>query len=120
MIHDSQTSEFEQLLPKVVEALSPQDEDLEYIHQLSNMALLSVPQNSAVSNYTFDAKRNIIIEMDKKGKYIPFCTKMAFLKYYSTEEANLHFWSQDDRMAYRQAIDNVLAPYLPDHNKENE
>ena len=114
------TSEFEQLLPKVVEALSPQDEDLEYIHQLSNMALLSVPQNSAVSNYTFDAKRNIIIEMDKKGKYIPFCTKMAFLKYYSTEEANLHFWSQDDRMAYRQAIDNVLAPYLPDHNKENE
>ena len=114
------TSEFEQLQPLVVEALSPQGEDTEYIHLLSNMALLSVPQNSAINNYTFDAKRNIIIEMDKKGKYIPFCTKMVFLKYYSSRETNLHFWSQTDRTTYRKAMDEVLAPYLPDNSKETE
>jgi hypothetical protein len=95
-----------------VAALSPADEDSEYIHQLSNMALLSSGQNSAVSNYTFDAKRNLILEMDKKGLYIPFCTKMVFLKYYSNDDTNLHFWGKNDRDAYFNAIQTVLANYL--------
>ena len=109
---------FEPLQQQVVNALSPKDGDIEYIHQLSNMALLSAPQNSAVSNYTFDAKRNIIIEMDKNGLYIPFCTKMVFLKYYSAEDTNLHFWDKNDRDAYYKAINNVLEPYLSDNHKE--
>lgn len=104
---------FEPLQQKVVAALSPIDEDSEYIHQLSNMALLSSGQNSAVSNYTFDAKRNLILEMDKKGSYIPFCTKMVFLKYYSTDDTNLHFWGKSDRDAYYAAMQTVLANYLP-------
>jgi hypothetical protein len=103
---------FEPIQQNVVAALSPADEDSEYIHQLSNMALLSSGQNSAVSNYTFDAKRNLILEMDKKGLYIPFCTKMVFLKYYSNEDTNLHFWGKNDRDAYFNAIQTVLANYL--------
>lgn len=104
---------FDPLQQKVVAALSPENEDSEYIHQLSNMALLSSGQNSAVSNYTFDAKRNLILEMDKNGSYIPFCTKMAFLKYYSTDDTNLHFWGKNDRDAYYAAMQSVLANYLP-------
>ena len=104
--------QFEPLQIKVVEVLSPKGEDSEYIHQLSNMALLSSGQNSAVSNYTFDAKRNLILEMDKRGSYIPFCTKMVFLKYYSTEDANLHFWGKTDRDAYSEAMGKVLESYL--------
>lgn len=107
---------FEPIQQNVVAALSPADEDSEYIHQLSNMALLSSGQNSAVSNYTFDAKRNLILEMDKKGLYIPFCTKMVFLKYYSNDDTNLHFWGKNDRDAYFNAIQTVLANYL--HNEE--
>ena len=103
---------FEPIQQNVVAALSPADEDSEYIHQLSNMALLSSGQNSAVSNYTFDAKRNLILEMDKKGLYIPFCTKMVFLKYYSNDDTNLHFWVKNDRDAYFNAIQTVLANYL--------
>ncbi len=103
---------FEPLQQKVVEVLSPADEDSEYIHLLPNMALLSSGQNSAVSNYTFDAKRNLILEMDKRGSYIPFCTKMVFLKYYSTEDTNLHFWGKNDRDAYNNAMQTVLAKYL--------
>ena len=103
---------FEPIQQNVVAALSPADEDSEYIHQLSNMALLSSGQNSAVSNYTFDAKRNLILEMDKKGLYIPFCTKMVFLKYYSNDDTNLHFWGKNDRDAYFNAIQTVLANYL--------
>lgn len=103
---------FEPIQQNVVAALSPADEDSEYIHQLSNMALLSSGQNSAVSNYTFDAKRNLILEMDKKGLYIPFCTKMVFLKYYSNDDTNLHFWGKNDRDAYFNDIQTVLANYL--------
>ena len=103
---------FEPLQQQVVSALSPKGEDTEYIHQLSNMALLSSEQNSAVSNYTFDAKRNLILEKDKNGSYIPFCTKMVFLKYYSAEDTNLHFWGKNDRDAYFKAFEKVLESYL--------
>jgi hypothetical protein len=111
---------FEPLQQKVVEVLSPKGEDLEYIHLLPNMALLSSGQNSAVSNYTFDAKRNLILEMDKNGSYIPFCTKMVFMKYYSTEDTNLHFWGKSDRDAYFKAMSEVLSCYLTNENMDNE
>ena len=66
-----------------------------------------------MNNSTFDVKRNRIVEMDKKGQYIPFCTKMVFLKYYTPSEKNqLHFWGQADRIAYVQAINEVLKDYL--------
>ena len=69
--------------------------------------------NAALSNSTFDVKRNVIVEMDKKGQYIPFCTKMVFLKYYTPSEENqLHFWGQADRLAYVKAINEVLKDYL--------
>jgi hypothetical protein len=51
--------------------------------------------------------------MDKNGAFIPFCTKMVFLKYYTPSEENqLHFWGQSDRRAYVSAINSVLADYL--------
>ena len=111
---------FEPLQQRVVSALSPKDADSDYIHQLSNMALLSSGQNSAVSNYTFDAKRNLILDMDKNGSYIPFCTKMVFLKYYSAEDTNLHFWGKTDRDAYAKAMSEVLSSYLTDEKQGNE
>ena len=105
--------QFEPLQKQVVKVLSPAGEEAgSYIHLLPNMALLSSKQNSAVSNYTFDAKRNLILEMDKNGSYIPFCTKMVFLKYYSAEDTNMHFWGKNDRDAYYRAIHDVLKSYM--------
>lgn len=64
-------------------------------------------------NAAFDVKRNMIISMDRRGQYIPFCTKMVFLKYYTPSAENqLHFWGQADRVAYVQAINEVLKEYL--------
>ena len=77
------------------------------------MALLNSSDNAALNNSTFDVKRNVIVEMDKNGQYIPFCTKMVFLKYYTPSEENqLHFWGQADRKAYVEAINRVLEHYL--------
>lgn len=103
---------FDELFNAVCNALS-ENTDTEYIHTISNMALLSRCDNSALNNSTFDVKRNQIIEMDKKGAFIPYCTKMVFLKYYTPSSDNqIHFWGERDREAYISAIKKTLKPYL--------
>lgn len=107
-------SEFDAIQQKVLEILSVSG-NTEYLHSIANLALLNTADNAALNNSTFDVKRNAIIDMDKRGQYIPFCTKMVFLKYYTPSEHNqLHFWGQADRIAYVNAINTVLAEYLPE------
>lgn len=104
--------DFEAAQQKTVEILSVQG-NTEYLHSIANLALLSTSDNAALNNSTFDVKRNEIIKMDRNGQYIPFCTKMVFLKYYTPSMDNqLHFWGQSDRIAYIQAINTVLKDYL--------
>lgn len=104
--------EFDAIQQKVVELLSVKG-NTEYLHSIANMALLSTADNAALNNSTFDVKRNEIIKMDKAGQYIPFCTRMVFLKYYTPSEDNqLHFWGHTDRVAYVDAMNKVLANYL--------
>ena len=104
--------EFDELQRRVFEVLSEKG-NVEYLHSIGNLALLKSDDNAALNNSAFDVKRNMIISMDREGKYIPFCTKMVFLKYYSVSSENqLHFWGQSDRAAYLQAMNQVLAPYL--------
>jgi len=114
--------EFEEIQPQVCQLLSPTGDDRDYLHSLSNMALISCGDNAALSNYVFDTKRRIIIKWDKEGKYIPFCTKMVFFKYYSDEptEHQIHFWSENDRKAYVTAIGEKLKNYLSDVTEETE
>lgn len=105
-------TEFDSLQQKIVEALSVQG-NTEYLHSIGNMALLKSGDNAALNNSTFDVKRNLIVQMDKEGQYIPFCTKMVFLKYYTPSAENqLHFWGQSDRVAYIKEMNRILAPYL--------
>lgn len=83
--------EFDAIQQKVVNLLSVKG-NTEYLHSIANMTLLSTSDNAALNNSTFDVKRNEIIKMDKAGQYIPFCTRMVFLKYYTPSIDNqLHF-----------------------------
>jgi hypothetical protein len=108
---------FDDLANKITNALS-EDTKYDYIDTLSNMALLSKDNNSALNNYTFDVKRNMIVDMDRRGAFIPYCTKMVFLKYYTPSGENqIHFWGQKDREAYIKAMENMLHPYLERINK---
>ena len=107
-------TDFDSLQQRVIQLLSVQG-NAEYLHSISNLALLKSDDNAALNNSTFDVKRNLIVNMDKEGQYIPFCTKMVFLKYYTpSEDSQLHFWGQADRIAYVNAINRVLATYLPE------
>ena len=107
-------TQFESIQSRVTDLLSAAG-STEYMHCIANMALLNSGDNAALNNSTFDVKRNDIIKMDKKGQYIPFCTKMVFLKYYTPSAKNqIHFWGQADRVAYIDAINDVLKDYLPE------
>ena len=104
-------SDFNDIFRRVVSDMS-ETTDTDYINTLPNLALLSCGHNTCLSNSTFDVKRNLIIKMDKRGEYIPYCTKMTFLKYYdNSSDVQVHFWGQKDREVYLQAIQNVIAPY---------
>ena len=110
--------QFNTWFEKVIQALNL-EQNIEYIHMLSNMALLGTFDNSALNNSTFDVKRDKIIEMDKNGDYIPICTRRVFLKYYTPSGENqLHFWGEADRDAYIDAMNEILKPYLSIINKQ--
>lgn len=108
---------FGPLFDKIVKTLS-ENGDIEEIHSIDNMALLSAKDNSSLNNSTFDVKRNKIISMDKTIEYIPVCTRRVFLKYYTDSDKNqLHFWGKADRKAYIQNMNDVLKTYLAINQK---
>lgn len=104
--------DFDSLQQEVVGLLSEKGHS-EYLHSIANLALLSSGDNAALSNSTFDVKRTEIIKMDKKGAFIPFCTRMVFLKYYTSSDKNqLHFWGEEDRKEYVTEMNRILKGYL--------
>lgn len=82
------------------------------VDSITNLAMLAGSDNSALNNAVFEVKRRHIIELDRRGEYIPVCTRNAFLKYYTDDAAHLHFWGPRDRDDYLAAMQEVLAPYL--------
>lgn len=112
-------NKFFDLQKKILKRLSPEDMNDEAVDSIANLALLKCEDNSALSNSVFDVKRNAIIDLDMAGAFIPHCTKMAFLKYYTKSEKNqIHFWSATDRRAYLHAINDVLKNFLSKPIKE--
>jgi hypothetical protein len=108
-------SRFTSLSRKVTTLLSPEgDEDS--MHGIANLALLSKPINSSLSNRAFAVKRLKVIEYDRKGAFIPICTRQVFLKYYVEEGSEqMHFWSRRDRQSYLEAMisaDRGVGEYL--------
>ena len=84
------------------------------IHTIDNLALLSRDDNSSLNNSIFPAKRDKIKELDKKGSFIPICTKNVFLKYYSNDVKEALKWNIEDRKYYLTEIKKTLNKYLGD------
>ena len=104
--------DFDKIRERAEKVLS-EDMNVGYLHSISNLALLKKDDNSALNNSTFDVKRNKILEMDKNGEFIPFCTRMVFLKYYTPSDKNsIHFWGQADRDCYINEMNKVLSEYI--------
>ena len=80
----------------------------EDLNDLSNLALLNAKINRGYGNAVFLDKRNEIIENDKKGTFIPLCTKNIFMKYYTDDIEQITFWGENDRIAYLNNIKTTL------------
>lgn len=92
------------LIEKVTNELSEKGFDNENINDLSNLTLLDSGTNRSYKNIIFPLKRMRIIEEDKKGTFIPLCTKNVFQKYYTPNANDLSIWTKDDKENYRQSI----------------
>ena len=110
-IRESEFQDLEIQLTKQLSLESDAGEDA--MHSIANLALLDCGDNSALSNSVFAVKRSEILDRDRKGSYIPVCTRNVFLKYYSPAgEHQMHFWSTNDRQHYLDAMARLLAGYL--------
>lgn len=89
-----------------------ENEQLEDIDKISNLALLDSEINRSYKNAFFPVKRKIIVENDKNGKYIPIVTKNLFLKYYTKNASNAMYWTKNDAESYLKAIKEVLKEFL--------
>jgi hypothetical protein len=99
---------FNELSTRVLKILNLDDEP---DHSIRNMALLSSRDNSSLSNSVFEVKRQLILALDRAGKYVPICTRNVFLKYYADADAHQpHFWSDKDKASYLKAIRETLKP----------
>lgn len=106
---------FSSISESIIKLFSENSDQSSDLHSISNLALLSQPDNSALNNAVFEVKRRAIIDMDKSGSYIPICTRRAFLKYYSKNQSSqqYYFWSKEDKEYYLAEIKHVLKDYLP-------
>jgi hypothetical protein len=83
------------------------------VDSIANLALLDGGDNSALSNSVFAVKRAAVLDRDRRGSYIPVCTRNVFLKYYSpADEHQMYFWSPQDREHYLDEMVSVLRDYL--------
>ena len=107
-------------------------------NKIWNFALLDSKTNRGYGNAPFPAKRRVIIGKERGLKYsldikdnfkevsylesatfIPPCTRNAFLKYYTTQQAtNLTAWLKEDAKAYRDDILRVIGNFLKIANEE--
>ena len=81
-------------------------------HGIANLALLDQHTNRSYKNAVFAVKRKRLLELDQAGIFVPLCTRNVFLKCYSPSADNVMFWSEQDRVAYQQAIIEALVNFF--------
>lgn len=75
---------------------------------LANLTLLDCGTNRSYKNALFPTKRRKIIENDRKGQFIPLCTRQLFLKLYTPGLAHVGKWQDADGKGYMDEIHRVM------------
>ena len=106
--------DFKDISSKILNLIPNDGEDEnEYLHKINNLAILSIEDNSILSNSVFEVKRTKVIELDKKGSFIPIATKRIFLNYYVGEEYKQScVWTKTERDNYLKEMEKCITPYL--------
>jgi len=101
---------FESLYNKL-QVYFKEEKEPENINAVANLALLDARTNRSYKNAYFPIKRNIILENDKHGTFVPICTKNVFLKSYSKKIGQMMHWEKDDANDYVTEIIKTLSVY---------
>lgn len=114
--------QFEDFSSKIL-ALLPKEEENEneFLHKIQNLALLGIEENIFLSNAVFEVKRRKVIELDKRGAFLPLATRRIFLNYYGDESSNQYcLWTKQERANYLKEIDDCISPFLNLKIEDNE
>jgi hypothetical protein len=88
-------------------------------NNIGNLTLLDKGTNRGYGNALFPTKRRIIIEKDRKGIFVPVCTKNVFLKYFDLQGSSRTRWGISDIKAYRNILADTLSELLPKPPQKN-
>lgn len=100
--------QFEELFERTLDEFGDDE-----INSISNLTLLDAKTNRSYKNAIFPKKRQILIERDKTGVYIPVCTRNVFLKYYNPDVTQMNYWGKSDRQHYIDALVATLSTVIP-------
>ena len=82
-------------------------------HGIGNLVLLDSGTNRAYRNAIFPAKRrDVLINSVGNGIYVPPATEAAFAKSYSSEAAQMRYWSKNDAEAYREGMKKLFEEFI--------
>ena len=108
---ETQEADRAELARRIDELLPEQSE--KQVDRFGNLALISGDLNSALGNRPFSEKREIVIQWDKAGKFIPLATRNVFLKYYGGDIEWMNNWTLTDRASYLTEVQDILHDDLP-------
>ncbi|MFA7082186.1 MAG: DUF262 domain-containing protein [Bacteroidales bacterium] len=89
-------------------------------HNISNLVLLDSHTNRSFKNAYFAIKRMVIINKEKKGDFIPVCTRNIFMKAYSKRFDKIMYWNKSDADDYMKEIKLLLNDYSPKIEEKHE
>ena len=107
--------------------------DIEHIHataneqddpdmRLCNLTLLNKKINQSISDSDLDKKRDMVLEYESKGWFIPLCTRNVYLKAYTpikekTDSKTDKDWTATDKKYYIEKMESIFKKFL---NNERE
>lgn len=119
-----QGGNFQEIYKRVINVLKPaQPVPQEKKDSIGNLTLLDAGTNRGYGNALFPYKRKEILKRERKGDFVPACTRNLFLKYYTVEKGegsstNNMSWNENDVNSYYDAIKNLITEEI--FNDSNE
>ena len=101
--------------PELLQKIYSQLNEIQEIHNISNLTLLDKFSNSELSDKDFKDKRTAVHAMSIKGRLIPHCTGKVFDKAYTQCSASVNnkdAWTAQDATDYSNKIKDTLKSFL--------
>lgn len=102
---------FEAAFNEVIDRYDP-GSDADADNSVGNLTLLDAGTNRSYGNAIFPIKRRRVIALDKAGRFVPPCTKNAFLKYYSGKVDEMLVWTRTDAKEHQDALVSTLVGFF--------